>query len=562
MRAVPRLALLTTVLVVTAAAITAGMAGNAAQATAETHTIRLPLVYSWKGQAPRPMFGVNFISSAEEPADEQRYANARSTGATWNRWPIYWHTVEAVAGNFNWSSQDANIKADVLQGLNVEAILLGTPAAYTTSSASPTEPRPRNGPLSVDAIQAATPVGLYQPIFSDGTDSPEPGKQINPNNVWARFVYQAVQRYRPGGVLANQLGWPVGAGISHWEIWNEPDLDSFWDSSLEDYARLLKVAYLVIKFVDRRATVIFGGLANFQKPNFYGGVLALYAQDPLAPGHGYFHDVLATHNYANSWNSWYHVFRARVTMGNYGVNKPVWLNESGVAAWDDYPGPAWEPDAWWRATMTEQADFVVQSAFYAAFAGAEAVFHFQLYDDCGNQPEGTDFPPHNGELCGQVPDCAGDANGLFRNPPDALCFTQHPEPETPRPNYTAFRIVTEHLSGVQPLWRARPGGSTPSNGPQEWIAFYRPATQERIVGMWARFGSDETAVLPALADWAYLISPEGITAIIYPSNGAYTLVLPRATNQNYPSEPDPSFYQIGGRPYILVEFAPGGGPPP
>ena len=91
----------------------------------------------------------------------------------------------------------------------------------------------------------------------------------------------------------------------------------------------------------------------------------------------------------------------------------------------------------------EQAYYTIQTAFYAAFAGADAIFHFQLYDACGNQPLGSDFPPHNGELCGNplYPVCAGDANGLFTNPPDAACFTQHPDPETPRLNYTSYNFV-------------------------------------------------------------------------------------------------------------------------
>ena len=32
-----------------------------------------------------PIYGVNFMSSAEDPADAQQYANALSTGATWNQ---------------------------------------------------------------------------------------------------------------------------------------------------------------------------------------------------------------------------------------------------------------------------------------------------------------------------------------------------------------------------------------------------------------------------------------------------------------------------------------------
>jgi hypothetical protein len=238
-------------------------------------------------------------------------------------------------------------------------------------------------------------------------------------------------------------------------------------------------------------------------------------------------------------------------MKAHGLDKLIWLNENGVPAWNDYPGPTWDPESALRATMEEQANFVIQSAFYATFAGADAIFHFQLYDGCGNQPQGSDFPPHEGELCNVLDVCAGDANGLFRNPTDAACFTQHPKPETARPNLAAFQVLTKYLVDVQPLWRLRPGSNDPNNGPQEWIAFDRPATHERIVGMWARFGSNQVAKLPALADHALLILPDGSQSFIFPNNGTYSVVLPAATNQNAPW--DPTLYAIGGRPAIVIE---------
>ena len=82
---------------------------------------------------------------------------------------------------------------------------------------------------------------------------------------------------------------------------------------------------------------------------------------------------------------------------------------------------------------------------------------------CANQPAGTNFPPHNGELCdanGMLTTnpnfpCGGDAYGLFRNPTDALCYTQHPQPESPRPQYQAFKTVTTHVQNVTPLFRLR-----------------------------------------------------------------------------------------------------------
>lgn len=533
----------------------AGSSAGTNEAPAElTVAYWFPLiVHSWP-ESTQPLYGVNFISSPEDPADAQQYRNGLSTRATFNRWPMYWHSIEQSAGAFDWSRVDPVVSDDMHHGLEINAILLGTPGIYAT------DPRPdgnterpaQYGPYQLTAAQSATPVGLYSPVFSDGSDVPGSGKQINPDNVWARFVDMAVKRYKPGGQLAQANGWPQGKGIRHWEMWNEPDLQWFWDSSLADYARLLKVGYLAAKHADPGAKVLFGALANnFEWLSYYDEVLEIYDGDALASVNGHYHDILATHSYFYAWQSWYHVFRAANTMSDHGLDKPIWLNENGVPAWDDYPGPVWDPKSALRATMQEQANFVIQSAFYATFAGADAIFHFQLYDGCGNQPQGSDFPPHNGSLCAVLDVCAGDANGLFRNPTDAACFTQHPNPETPRPNLAALQVLTTYFLDVEPLWRLRPGGSDPYNGPQEWIAFQRPSSNERIVGMWARFGNDEVAHLDAVAEQALLVYPDGSSETVYPVDGKYRIFLPAATNQN--AFWDPNLYPIGGRPVIVVE---------
>jgi hypothetical protein len=250
-----------------------------------------------------------------------------------------------------------------------------------------------------------------------------------------------------------------------------------------------------------------------------------------------------------------------------GFYKPIWLNESGVPAWDDYPGPVWQPLSALRATQEEQAALTIQSAFFALSASADALFYFQLYDGCGNQPVGTDFPPHNGELCDandnyEGKPCAGDAYGLYRNPTDAQCFTQHPNPESPRPSFDAYKVLTTYVKDVEPYWQAREGqpiytSTCPwTDGTQEWIALYQPATKKRIVGMWARCGRDETAVIKATdpSEKAVLVAPDGTTQQITASGGYYSVNLPRATNRNpNPGQTINPVYGIGGRPYILIE---------
>jgi hypothetical protein len=512
-------------------------------------------------EAGGPAYGVNFVSYAGGlPMSSTRYANGRSTGATWNRWPMYWNGIEQASKTppeFHWAFQDITAINDIANGWQINAILLGTPSFYTTNlqNSSQTRSLPADR-LTANVIQSATPLNLYEPVFNDSTDIPGPGKQINDGNKWARFVYTAVNRYKPGGVLAQQEGWGTGVGITHWELWNEPDLISFWDGTTADYARLLKVGYVAARQADPNAKILFGGLANSSNNiSFYNNVMAIYDADPIAAAYGYFHDIVATHNYLYTWESWYHVWRVGNALSNRGLEKPVWLNESGVPVWDDYPGPVCEPDSPFRASMTEQADFIIQSAFYATYAGADNIFFFQLYDDCGNQPGGTNFDWYPVSACTGDPaqDEGGDAFGLFRNAASGGCYWDHPQPETARPGLSAFQLLTTHFSDVEPLWRLRPGSSDPINGPQEWIAFYKGSTGERVLGMWARFGEEQTAVItPTNTNGqGILLHPDGFTEPITAVNGVYTVTLPAATNQN--AIWDPTLYPIGGRPYILIE---------
>lgn len=501
-----------------------------------------------------PLLGVNFINAPEELVDGQQYANGVSTGATFNRWPLYWSGVEVAPGEFYWPRVDATVIGDVTHGLNSNVILMGTPCFYredrcNVAAAAPVE-RPE-GQLMLTAPETARPDGLYDPVFTDGSDAPGPGKSINPSNAWARFVFTVVTRYKPGGELAASQGWGPDAGVRVWEIWNEPDLAFFWDGTPQEYARLLKVAYMAAKQADPQARVMFGGLVYFEEDAFLEIVLREFDRDPLAAAYSYFHDIVAVHNYFHSWSSWWYVYRTEETLGRRGLHKEIWLNESGVPAWDDYPGPNWDPYSAYRGTKSETADFIIQSAFYATFAGADALFHFQLYDGCGNQPAGTDFPYHTGELCDVYNPCAGDAFGLFSNPTDAACFRQHPSPESPRLVFDAFRLLSQEFQGVEPLWRLRPGGADPLNGPMEWIAFYRPETRARVLGLWARFGAPQTAVVPAAGTSARLMWPDGKTEVRTPVNGAYTVQLPGATNLNAPW--DRTLHAIEGRPAMLVE---------
>ncbi len=483
--------------------------------------------------------GITFISSADHPASEERYRNALVLGAGWNRWPLYWDRIETSPGVFDWSAYDRLVNDDVQHGLGINAILIGRPGFYADG-----------GSIS----------GLREPIFSNVGDVPVEGAAINPANRWATFVYQAVNRYKPGGLLATQLGWEAGAGITIWEAWNEPDLPMFWSGSAEEYARLLKVTYIVTEYAHPESNVVFGGLAygNPETNNLLADVLDVFQQDPLREQYNWFMDVVAVHNYSYPLRSGLVVQDVHRTLGEHGFDRAVWLNESGVPVWDDYPGPTWTRDdpasRQLRATAQQAAAFVVQSTAYAWLFGADTVFIHQLYDDCGNQAGGTDFPPNNGDLCMADGPCWGDAYGLYRNTRTNGCFSQHPLPGTPRPAAAAYRLLAQ-VFGTQPFTSA---DRLDLGSDTVVIEFERPQTDERILVFWNRTLEPLAINIPAAGDSATLHSTDVTGAYssstLFPdSERQYVINLPPATRDDYPYLPENEVSAIGGPPFIMIE---------
>ncbi len=476
--------------------------------------------------------GITHISLAEEPTSAERYTRALSLGAGWNRWPLYWDRIEPVPGEYDWQAYDRLVSEDLSYGLHINAILLG---------------RPR---FAQDGERIK---GLQLPIFADGSDFPEADKPINPDNLWANFVFAAVSRYKPGGILAQAEGWPDDQGVRVWEVWNEPDYDSFWQGSIPEYARLLKVAYIVAKQADPDSVVMFGGLLYPTEDNWLARVLKIFANDPLRDQFNWYMDQVAVHNYSYPWRSGWLVLYVRQTLSANNLHKPIWLNESGVRVWNDYPGPLWADDApelrLQRATADQQASFFIQSAAYAWAEGAEVVFFHQLFDDCGDQPAGTNFAYHAGELCTGDGACFGDAFGLFRNESSSICFSQHPQPGTARPAAEAYRLVAE-IFGTEPF--EKPRQKRLGNGRVQLIAFERPSTSERVYVIWNRTLEPVDFDLPASADSAQLITLHS-RRMIEAEEQVYALRLPPAQPDHYPQLEYGDVAAIGGPPLIVIE---------
>jgi hypothetical protein len=499
-----------------------------------------------------PHLGFAHVSAPEGGTPAERYRLALRLGAGWNRFPIYWDRVETAPGTFDWTAYDRQVTDDLQFRLNINAILLGRPSFYA------------------EGENDERFLGLHEPIFADGTDDPAAGKLINPFNPWAVYVYETVNRYKPGGVLSQRGTLPPQTGIRVWEVWNEPDLRFFWSASIAEYARLLKVAYLSVKQADPEARVMFGGLLFATEDNWLARVLAIYQQDPTREANNWYMDIAAVHAYADPWRTGWLVLNVQQTFIAYGIDKDIWVTENGAPVWDDYPGPTWtadDPDERLRrVTMTQQAYYVMQSAVYGWTEGADVLILHQLYDDCGDQPPGTDFPPHNGQLCAPddgddqttEPLCSGDAHGLFRNLGSSVCFSQHPQPGTARPAADAYHVLAQVFNGAFTALgevEIAPEAISTQQPTHVFAAAFTLSDGRRVTVLWNKRLTPVTVALPAQGQDAYLFSLESEQSLSPDVNGQYRLVLPPATADFFPDLQPGAQAAIGGSPLFLFERA-------
>lgn len=151
------------------------------------------------------------------------------------------------------------------------------------------------------------------------------------------FINRVVNRYRPGGEYhQNHPEIDIDYGITHWEIWNEPDHGVFWlpqDGEIyESYYFLLRGAYQTISDIrtntGENLKVLFGGLAlpELKLSNYYSKV--------GSDLNSYF-DIMSIHRYddprsAGSGTLSTALQQTRNILNNHGAtDKSIWITEAG-----------------------------------------------------------------------------------------------------------------------------------------------------------------------------------------------------------------------------------------
>ncbi|HEX5417981.1 MAG TPA: hypothetical protein VFZ25_20170 [Chloroflexota bacterium] len=403
----------------------------------------------------------------------------KQSGATWDRIDFFWDAYQPT-GPTDWVTNPRNyddeIASDLASGIQVVGVVTNPPAWAT-----------RNG---------SVPSGLDLPID-------------DPKNYWAAFMHKLAATY--------------AGRVTYWIIWNEPDFDpqhyanSSWGGTEDEFYLLTKDADLAAKAANPQAKIVFAGTiywtdALLNRKLFLDRVLdRATAIDPTAPANGYYFDAVDIHIYSSPYQLLTTPKIYRDVLASWGLSKPIWVSEMNVVPWDDPDSKV--PRGGMRATLQEQAAYIIQAFALARVSGIERAAVYKLVDGMIER---------------------GEPYGLVRNDGST------------RPAYAAYQTAIKYLAGAGTTNYVASGDArivTITNGKQ------------KVTVAWT--------TKPTAMDLK--VVPSGASAQLVTKLGAATdLALPTDPNQpNYvlnlapatanTDDGNSSDYIIGGDPVILVE---------
>jgi xylan 1,4-beta-xylosidase len=189
--------------------------------------------------------------------------------------------------------------------------------------------------------------------------------------AWEELVYQTVRHFNV----------ERGLGIRYWEIWNEPNLPSFWDGSLDDYLLLYQASVKGALRAD--SSIKLGGPATASLPLYLQVGVPLFERNWVGALVGYVQE----HHLPLDFLSW-HYYDSRAE--NYSAS--VTKHQRWTA--DVQPPPVLLLTEWnWSGLPAPELDTEVAAAHAAAVLTVladtplEQAFFFEPIDS-SVQPEG------------------------------------------------------------------------------------------------------------------------------------------------------------------------------
>jgi hypothetical protein len=358
---------------------------------------------------------------------------AQDSGVGWVRIDFIWSLVETENDRLDWSMYDRLIGDAEARGLRVFATIAATPAWAT-----------------------------------DGT--PGPGRPRDLGDWWD-FCYRAAARYRDR--------------VDAWGLWNEPNLDRFWEGSQNDYVvRILGIGARAVRAADPSAMVCGPELAHLGSGDWDGWLRESVSRSLQLL------DVVTHHLYPDGFSAgsvvdkledgsslpWADPSVREVLDDSGWIDRAVWLTETGARSGDN--------------------DELDQSEFYANLlnhyfpqhgeAGwLDGLFFYELVDD-------PRFPDENFGVIGPAPEL------------------------NPKPAFTVLQTVTEG----NPVFDG-------FLGPAPTATLLAPGTNHTVVveventGEWPWLEGSRPTVLveEAPADWEFSVG--GVTTDVGPGERGF-----------------------------------------
>lgn len=252
--------------------------------------------------------------------------DAARLGVTWIRLDLNWFDIQPEnASSYRWTNFDRVVRAARSRGLSLLAIISYTPP-------------------------------WARPLGATNSDSWAPADPAQ----FAAFAAKAVRRYAP-------------RGIHTWEIWNEPNSETFWKPHPDpnSYVRLLRLTTKAMREADPGVFIVSGGLAQAKTDASHIAALE-YFNDMCRLGANRLVDAVGDHPYSfpltplegSPWNLWGQMTTThpsfRSILKQYGTpDLPIWATEYGVPT--NGPGKAATTAGWDSQHLPDHATEAYQA---------------------------------------------------------------------------------------------------------------------------------------------------------------------------------------------------------
>lgn len=234
----------------------------AALMTAALATCTVSPAKSDAASLPPGFFGVVPLLERPTLADLQQMAG---NGVESMRLNFGWGFIESQPGKREWSDYDALIGDMAKAGITPSPLLFGVPSWINPHEAHP-------------------------PIYTPAERS-----------AWSTFLTDLAARYGTNGSFWSLHPELPYAPLTEWEIWNEPNLNGFWDGKPNPrrYLQLVELSRDALRRADPSAVVILGGLFPHPRRQFGISLTTFLTRLYRVPGARGLFDAVALHPYAS-----------------------------------------------------------------------------------------------------------------------------------------------------------------------------------------------------------------------------------------------------------------------